>query len=195
MESPFGPRWTKARSLVLPRGNYNLDYPFRVVPLIRGVGIKVFFDVLPEEKCTFTNLRIIQPVLARHDAWSHRCREKYDSRSHGRDKCCPRIFDAPNGMVGRIRDRVCLSFSFSLFLADFIDLSSPLVGGILSRPQDRWPNIFSHHFWADFPYFLPCLVAATFTCLSFIIGVFFLEEVCCFLLFEESYVVTATSRR
>ena len=49
--------------------------------------------------------------------------------------------------------------------------------GILSRPQDRWPSMFSHHFWADFPYFLPCLVAATFTCLSFIIGVFYLEEV------------------
>ena len=45
---------------------------------------------------------------------------------------------------------------------------SPLIGGVLSRPQDRWPHIFSHPFWADYPYFLPCLVAATFTCLSII---------------------------
>ena len=85
-------------------------------------------------------------------------------------------------------------FSFSPLVADFSDSFSPLVGGIFSRRQDRWPNIFSHHFWADFPYFLPCLVAATFTCLSFIIGAFYLEEVCCFLLFEESYVIAASRR-
>ncbi|KAH9027360.1 MFS general substrate transporter [Lactarius hengduanensis] len=52
----------------------------------------------------------------------------------------------------------------------------PLVGGVLSRPQDRWPHIFSHPFWADYPYFLPCLVAATFTCFSFVITALYLEE-------------------
>ncbi|KAI9443959.1 MFS general substrate transporter [Lactarius indigo] len=52
----------------------------------------------------------------------------------------------------------------------------PLIGGVLSRPQDRWPHIFSHPFWADYPYFLPCLVAASFTCLSFIITGLYLEE-------------------
>ncbi|KAH9059722.1 MFS general substrate transporter [Lactarius vividus] len=52
----------------------------------------------------------------------------------------------------------------------------PLVGGVLSRPQDRWPHIFSHPFWADHPYFLPCLVAATFTCFSFVITALYLEE-------------------
>ncbi|KAH9059723.1 MFS general substrate transporter [Lactarius vividus] len=41
----------------------------------------------------------------------------------------------------------------------------PLVGGVLSRPQDRWPHTFSNPFWANYPYFLPCLVAATFTLL------------------------------
>ncbi|KAH9039481.1 MFS general substrate transporter [Lactarius deliciosus] len=52
----------------------------------------------------------------------------------------------------------------------------PLVGGVLSRPQDRWPHTFSHPFWADYPYFLPCLVAATFTCFSFIATALYLEE-------------------
>ncbi|KAH9008732.1 major facilitator superfamily domain-containing protein [Lactarius pseudohatsudake] len=52
----------------------------------------------------------------------------------------------------------------------------PLIGGGLSRPQDRWPHIFSHPFWVDYPYFLPCLVAATFTCLSFVITALYLEE-------------------
>ncbi|KAH9169254.1 MFS general substrate transporter [Lactarius sanguifluus] len=52
----------------------------------------------------------------------------------------------------------------------------PLIGGVLSRPQDRWPHIFSHSFWADYPYFLPCLVAAIFVCLSLIITGLYLEE-------------------
>ena len=62
---------------------------------------------------------------------------------------------------------------------------SPLIGGVLSRPQDRWPHIFSHLSWADYPYFLPCLVAATFTCLSIIVAAFYLEEVCCFLFLKK----------
>ncbi|KAF8267244.1 MFS general substrate transporter [Lactarius quietus] len=52
----------------------------------------------------------------------------------------------------------------------------PLIGGVLSRPQDRWPHIFSHHFWIDYPYFLPCLLHAAFTCLSIVIMALCLEE-------------------
>ncbi|KAH9054507.1 MFS general substrate transporter [Lactarius vividus] len=52
----------------------------------------------------------------------------------------------------------------------------PLIGGVLSRPQDRWPHIFSHHFWEDYPYFLPCLVASMLSCLSLIITGLYLEE-------------------
>ncbi|KAH9030852.1 MFS general substrate transporter [Lactarius deliciosus] len=51
-----------------------------------------------------------------------------------------------------------------------------LIGGVLSRPQDRWPHIFSHPFWADYPYFLPCLVASIFSCLSLITTGLYLEE-------------------
>ncbi len=53
----------------------------------------------------------------------------------------------------------------------------PLIGGVLSRPQDRWPDVFSHPFWAEFPYFLPCLGTATYTLLSFILTAMFLKEV------------------
>jgi len=52
----------------------------------------------------------------------------------------------------------------------------PLIGGVLSRPQDRWPNAFSHPFWAEFPYFLPCVGTATYTLLSFILTALFLKE-------------------
>ncbi|KAH9165756.1 MFS general substrate transporter [Lactarius sanguifluus] len=52
----------------------------------------------------------------------------------------------------------------------------PLVGGMLSRPQDRWPNVFSHSFWAEYPYFLPCFVAATCACASLTVNVIYLKE-------------------
>ncbi|KAH9018120.1 major facilitator superfamily domain-containing protein [Lactarius pseudohatsudake] len=52
----------------------------------------------------------------------------------------------------------------------------PLVGGMLSRPQDRWPGVFSHSFWAEYPYFLPCFVAATCACASLTANVIYLKE-------------------
>lgn len=51
------------------------------------------------------------------------------------------------------------------------------MGGVLSRPQDRWPNAFSHPFWGEFPYFLPCVATAAYATLSFILTAFFLKEV------------------
>ncbi|KAH9030856.1 major facilitator superfamily domain-containing protein [Lactarius deliciosus] len=52
----------------------------------------------------------------------------------------------------------------------------PLIGGVFSRPQERWPHIFSHPFWADYPYFLPSLMASMFACLSLAITGLYLEE-------------------
>jgi hypothetical protein len=54
---------------------------------------------------------------------------------------------------------------------------SPLVGGTLSRPQDRWPHLFSHPFWAEYPYLLPCLVVAGYCCMSWVLTALFLKEV------------------
>jgi hypothetical protein len=53
----------------------------------------------------------------------------------------------------------------------------PFIGGVLSRPQDHWPDRFSHPFWAEYPYFLPCLVAATYALISFIVTAIYLGEV------------------
>ena len=55
---------------------------------------------------------------------------------------------------------------------------SPFIGGMLSRPQDSWPRVFSHPFWAEYPYFLPCLVAAACCCASFAAIAIYLKEVC-----------------
>ncbi|KAH8977521.1 MFS general substrate transporter [Lactarius hatsudake] len=81
-------------------------------------------------------------------------------------------------MTTELTDETNVAQGFSMLpLAQSLgNVIGPLVGGILSRPQDRWPHIFSHHFWADYPYFLPCLVAAMFACLSLVITGLYLEE-------------------
>jgi hypothetical protein len=55
---------------------------------------------------------------------------------------------------------------------------SPFIGGVLSRPQDRWPDRFSHPFWAKYPYFLPCLIAAAYALVSLVLCAMYLKEVC-----------------
>lgn len=52
----------------------------------------------------------------------------------------------------------------------------PLMGGTLARPQDHWPALFSGPFWRDYPYFLPCAVAAGLLFLALIMMSLFLEE-------------------
>lgn len=72
------------------------------------------------------------------------------------------------------------------YLLMFMPCFSPFLGGILSRPQDRWPNVFSHPFWNTYPYFLPCLASAAYACVSLIIVANFLQEVR-FVLCQELY--------
>ncbi|KAH9016226.1 MFS general substrate transporter [Lactarius pseudohatsudake] len=81
-------------------------------------------------------------------------------------------------MTTELTDETNVAQGFSMLpLAQSLgNVIGPLVGGVLSRPRDRWPHIFSHPFWADYPYFLPCLVAAMFACLSLVIAGLYLEE-------------------
>jgi len=74
------------------------------------------------------------------------------------------------GFVGRV---LC----YRDVVIDVLRTFSPFIGGVLSRPQDRWPDRFSHPFWAEYPYFLPCVVAAAYALLSLILSTLYLEEV------------------
>ena len=47
----------------------------------------------------------------------------------------------------------------------------------MSHPQDRWPGLFSHNFWSEYPYFLPCLVVAALALFVFTATALFFEEV------------------
>ncbi|KAI0302844.1 MFS general substrate transporter [Multifurca ochricompacta] len=81
-------------------------------------------------------------------------------------------------MVAELTDETNVARGFSLTPVTWAlgYVIGSFVGGILSKPQDRWPHIFSHQFWADYPYFLPCLVAASYSCISFIIVAMYLKE-------------------
>jgi len=63
------------------------------------------------------------------------------------------------------------------WLPDRCQVHRPYFGGLLSRPQDRWPDIFSHPFWKKYPYFLPCVAASVYGIASLIIASVSLKEV------------------
>lgn len=58
-------------------------------------------------------------MLAWCNEGPHWHRENYDSGTHGRDECCPRIFDATDGLVNRICDWVRHFPPFSQFPSEF----------------------------------------------------------------------------
>ncbi|KAI9569076.1 major facilitator superfamily domain-containing protein [Boletus coccyginus] len=52
----------------------------------------------------------------------------------------------------------------------------PLIGGSFSHPSDKYPQFFDHEFWREYPYFLPCLIAAIIAITGVALGYTFLEE-------------------
>lgn len=55
---------------------------------------------------------------------------------------------------------------------------SPLIGGSLAKPTERFPNVFGNSvFLKEYPYFLPCAVPATFSLVAWLVAFIFLKEV------------------
>jgi len=53
----------------------------------------------------------------------------------------------------------------------------PIIGGSLSRPAERFPNLFGNNeFLKEYPYFLPCAVPATYTACAWFVTHIFLKE-------------------
>lgn len=54
----------------------------------------------------------------------------------------------------------------------------PAIGGIFAKPAEQWPEVFGKiPFFKEYPYFLPCLMAALFPVLALLIGLVGLKEV------------------
>ncbi|KAF8071615.1 member of major facilitator superfamily multidrug-resistance, DHA1 sub-family [Lyophyllum atratum] len=53
----------------------------------------------------------------------------------------------------------------------------PMIGGYLSRPSERFPDVFGQiEFLKSFPYFLPCIVPVLVTIVAWLVTFFFLKE-------------------
>ncbi|KAH9039475.1 MFS general substrate transporter [Lactarius deliciosus] len=81
-------------------------------------------------------------------------------------------------MMAELTDETNMARGFSLLPVTWCvgGTIGPFIGGVLSRPQDHWPNAFSHPFWGEYPYFLPCLATAAYSLLSFTLAAIFLQE-------------------
>ncbi|KAH9030864.1 major facilitator superfamily domain-containing protein [Lactarius deliciosus] len=81
-------------------------------------------------------------------------------------------------MMAELTDETNMARGFSLIPVTWAVGSTvgPFIGGVLSRPQDRWPNVFTHRFWGEYPYFLPCLATAAYALLLSILVAIFLKE-------------------
>jgi hypothetical protein len=55
---------------------------------------------------------------------------------------------------------------------------SPLVGGTLSKPHERFPRYFGGSFWKKYPYFLPSFITSCFVLFAFTVALVFFKEVC-----------------
>ncbi|KAG0020563.1 hypothetical protein BGZ80_003987 [Entomortierella chlamydospora] len=64
-----------------------------------------------------------------------------------------------------------------LFPFVYFMIVGPVLGGYLANPAKNFPEIFGNwQFFIEYPYFLPCFVAAVGSVVGFIVGYFFLEE-------------------
>ncbi|KAF8842090.1 MFS general substrate transporter [Paxillus ammoniavirescens] len=81
-------------------------------------------------------------------------------------------------IIGDITDHTNMAQAFAMIPAIFCTGATvaSLYGGALAKPQDRWPELFSGEFWANYPYFLPCAISGSFALLSFLVCVIFMKE-------------------
>ena len=76
---------------------------------------------------------------------------------------------------------VCTSGVIDIQYASILigfDIFSPIIGGSLSKPAERFPHLFGgSNFLKKYPYILPCSVPATYTLVAWLVTFFFLKEV------------------
>ncbi|KAH8104702.1 MFS general substrate transporter [Cristinia sonorae] len=83
-------------------------------------------------------------------------------------------------MIGEIAegDEIALARAFSFVPIVWATGSTlaPLVGGALQHPAERFPRWFAAWIWSEYPYLLPCIVAAGVPMVAFISVLVFLKQ-------------------
>ncbi|KAI0059263.1 MFS general substrate transporter [Artomyces pyxidatus] len=97
-------------------------------------------------------------------------------------RCLCGVLNGNNGlmktMMAEVTDETNMAQGFSLLSVTWAigTTVAPFSGGLLSRPHDHFPNLFSNHFWVQYPYFLPCAGAAGYAAFAFVVTWIFLKE-------------------
>ncbi|KAG8217332.1 major facilitator superfamily domain-containing protein [Butyriboletus roseoflavus] len=83
-----------------------------------------------------------------------------------------------HSVLGEITDASNQADAFPIYglIWPLGSIVGPLIGGSFSHPADKYPQFFDHEFWREYPYFLPCLIAAIIAITGVILGFAFLEE-------------------
>ncbi|KAG6333676.1 hypothetical protein ID866_5419 [Astraeus odoratus] len=82
-------------------------------------------------------------------------------------------------MMAEITDETNLALAYSYMPLAWSGGGAigPMIGGLLSRPADRFPGLFGNvEFFKIYPYFLACAVPATFTAIAWLVTFLFLKE-------------------
>ncbi|KAJ3035207.1 hypothetical protein HDV00_004244 [Rhizophlyctis rosea] len=81
-------------------------------------------------------------------------------------------------ITGELTDSSNRARAFSLFgfWSSIGEIIGPILGGYLSNPADKYPEVFGSPFFHSYPYFLPCLAAAILGTTGFIATYVFLDE-------------------
>ncbi|KAF9228644.1 MFS general substrate transporter [Gyrodon lividus] len=83
-----------------------------------------------------------------------------------------------HSVLGEITDSTNQAIAFPIYglIWPLGSIIGPLIGGSFSHPASKYPEVFHHEFWKDYPYFLPCLIAATIAIIGVLLGYAFFEE-------------------
>ena len=146
--------------------------PFWPFPFFLGAGPQVCDSF----RSIFHSNWVSQPFFEWNAQWEHWRHEEYDGGSNRRNQRRARFFANLSRLGCRWYHRVWY-IAYFLYSFSNIRAARPFIGGVLSRPQDRWPSLFSHPFWREYPYFLPSLATSAYSFLAFTTAAIFLKEV------------------
>ncbi|CAE7170299.1 unnamed protein product [Rhizoctonia solani] len=81
-------------------------------------------------------------------------------------------------MVAELTDETnqAQAFAFMPMVWSLGSTLGPFLGGTLNHPAELLPGLFDTPFWNNYPYFLPCLVAAIYASCVFMVGTLCLKE-------------------
>lgn len=122
-----------------------------------------------------------QPLRGGRAEREHRRHEEHDGGDHGPHEPRAGVPVLPDVVAGRGHAWVSALFVPRLRGGVYVGVlmrgGRPIIGGVFARPADRWPGFRESAFWRTYPYFLPCVIAASISVSAFVLAAIGLKEV------------------